>query len=101
MDCTWPREVNCEQMQALFTNTSQALGMAGRSSERLGGRVLQVPKGLRVMSGRGEPRLEHVDALLQGFSQEIKDVRGSARSERCETEFRCSRCIREGGVRLQ
>ena len=36
--------------------------------------------------------------LTAALLAEMQDVRGSASFENCETEFRCSRCIRQGGV---
>ena len=37
----------------------------------------------------------HVAAALL---LEMHDVQGSFCFEKCETEFKCSRCIRQGGV---
>ena len=91
------KRFNCENMQALLT---------------IGARVPQTQHGLRGELGRenGVERAEtsvvsriqsltgvhgHVAAALL---VEMQDVQGSACFENCETEFRYSRCIRQGRV---
>ena len=78
--------------------------MSGRSSNRLGTMVLQVQNGLHGKLGREDGgRRGHAfcgieDLTLTGIHRhvvaallaEMKDVRGSACFENCETEFRHS-----------
>ena len=58
--------------------------------------------GVRCGEGFGGVKFfhRHRDARPRcaALLEEMKDVRGSACCENCETEFRFSRCIRQGGV---
>ena len=38
------------------------------------------------------------DHVVAALLAEVQVVKGSACFENCETEFRCSKCIRQGGV---
>ena len=108
------RGVNCEHMmQALVTNTFQ------RHWEWQEDRRVDLQPGLfryitafiaslDVMTAFDVASLALVSKILTltgvpghltaALLAEMQDVRGSASFENCETEFRYSRCIRQGGV---
>ena len=105
--------VNCEHMQALVTNMFQPHWelqedrRVGLKPERLRyntafmsnldfktafdvARPTVVSKILTLRGVHGH--------LIAAVLAEMQDVRGSASFENCETQFRYSRCIRQGGV---
>ena len=107
------RRVNCEHMQALVTNILQR-HWEWQDDSRVDlqpGRFryntafmasLDVKTALDV----ARPAVANKILTLTGVHghltaallAEMQDVRGSASFENCETEFRYSRCIRQGGV---
>ena len=85
--------------------------MAGRSQDRLGSSILPIQDGFHGKLGRedgvgrGETLLSGIEGSISDESTDtvaallggMQDVQGSACFEN-ETEFRFSRCIRQGGV---
>ena len=104
------RAVNCEHMQALVTDIPETLGVAGRSQDRPAAGFYRYNTAfmasLDVRTAFDVARSSVKILTLTGVHghltaallAEMQDVRGSACFACSETEFRCSRCIRQGGV---
>ena len=86
------RGVNCEHLQALVTNIyTAALWQAWMWKTNFD--VAKPPAVSKILTLTGVHG--HLTVALLA---EMQDVRGSASFEDSETEFRYSRCIRQGGV---
>ena len=80
--------------------------MAGRPPDRFGARVLQISHDVKTAFDVAKPSVVSRILTLMGVHghvaaalvAEMQDVEGSACFENCETQFRCSRCLRQGGV---
>ena len=105
--------VNCEHMQALLTNIFQRrwVWQKDRRTDLQPGFIryntafmasLDVKTAFDVAKPSMVSKIRTLTGLhghvATALLAEMQDVRGSACSENSETEFRYSRCIRQGGV---